>query len=401
MATLVNSTELLLDVIDAYAQQVPAARLLGGQFTPNGLKLNKTYTAHIAGLPTVEDVTSTYAVTGNDADTLLSDVDITVSKRKGVRLYWQNLNAISQDKHEYAKHVKNAGYALGKAFLDDLLTEVTSARFSQASEYSTANSDIDAIAAITEGMNSKGALGTGRVLLVSSAVATTLSKDPYFASRDYAGKVQGGNGYRMWENMHGFQLIQEYPGMPTNNGTALTSVSCANSGDLFTKASHGLETGDRVAITGFSAGITAGTYFVIYVSSSTFQLASTVADAIAGTAVAVSADGTGGTVTPTEAVTGFATDLTGINFIAGPEDHSEQQAMMTALGIPNVIDFETVTHPDHGITMSLVKYQDAGTGNISWMPVLLWGKKAGRKAGANAVGSYADYGGHILRLPAA
>lgn len=401
MATLVNSPELLLDIIDAYAKQVPAARLLGGQFTADGLKRNKQYTAHIAGLPTAENVTSTYAVTGNDADTLISDVPVTISKRMGVRLYWQNLNAISQDKNEYAKHVRNAGYVLGKAFMDDLLTEVTAARFSQASEFSTANSDVDAIADLTSGLNSKGALGTGRVLIVNSDVAKTLSVDPYFVSRDYAGQIQGGNGYRTWRNVHGFELIQEYPDMPTNNGTALTSVSCANTGDLFTKASHGLETGDRVYITGFSAGITAGTYFVIYASSSTFQLASSVSDAIAGTAVAVTADGTGGTVTQTEAVTGFATDLTGINFLAGPEDHSDQQAMMAAMNIPNVIDFETVTHPEHGISMSLVKYQDAGTGNITWMPVLLWGKVAGRQAGANAVGSYADYGGRILRLPAA
>jgi hypothetical protein len=84
-------------------------------------------------------------------------------------------------------------------------------------------------------------------------------------------------------------------------GTAITGVACANTGDTFTKNSHGLTTGQRVSIASFSAGIAAGIYFVIRVDANTFKLAASYAAAIAGTAVAVSADGTGGEVTPVTA----------------------------------------------------------------------------------------------------
>lgn len=58
--------------------------------------------------------------------------------------------------------------------------------------------------------------------------------------------------------------------------------------------------------------------------------------------------------------------------------------------------FDTVTDPESNITMSAVKFQDGKTGDITWMPVLLWGKQAGRQLGSNAIGSFTDYGGHIV-----
>lgn len=81
-------------------------------------------------------------------------------------------------------------------------------------------------------------------------------------------------------------------------GSALSGVTCANIGDLFTKSSHGLTTGQLVRVASFSAGITAGDYYAINVSANTFQLATTHANARNGIATAVSADGTGGSVTP-------------------------------------------------------------------------------------------------------
>lgn len=82
------------------------------------------------------------------------------------------------------------------------------------------------------------------------------------------------------------------------NDTAspLSSVTGANAGDLFTKASHGLATGDFVTAASFSAGFTAGFYYVIRTDANTFQLASTMALALAGTAVPITADGTGGVI---------------------------------------------------------------------------------------------------------
>ncbi len=74
--------------------------------------------------------------------------------------------------------------------------------------------------------------------------------------------------------------------------------------DLITIASHGFATGLRVAATTdgtLPAGLSATNYWIIKVSSSTFKLASSAANALAGTAVDITAAAGGGTHTLTPA----------------------------------------------------------------------------------------------------
>jgi len=401
--------EMLLDVIRAFKTRIPAAMLLGSDWRQQGLKYNAQYTAHIASVPVAESMSSTYAAaTGQAARDLLADVDITVSSRYGAPLDFTNLSLISDKKNEYDKVINGTGYSLAKVFIDDLLSMARSEYFSYGGVYATADCDIDMLNAVTEQLNTNGADSEGRVMIVNSAVASVLAKDSYVASRDYNGKLQGGSGYRQFRDVNGFSLIQEYPSLSLNNGTALTAVTSDATGgaaeDLFTKAAHGLVTGQRVRAHGFSAGTglngadlaAATTYYAIVLSSSTFQLATSLANAKAGTVYDVSADGTGGVITPAENIVAFASDLTGIQFLAGPEDHSVSDALATQLGIPRVMGFETVTDPESGITMSAVGYEGSGTGNLRWTPMLLWGKVAGRKASTNAVGTFMDKGGYLV-----
>lgn len=398
MPTL-SSPEILLDVVRAFRQSIPAVNLLGRNFSQTGLRLNKQYTAHVSGVATTEAVSSTYAVTGNNARDLLFDIPVTVNQRFGTRLFWENLLAIQDDKFEYNEVIAAAGYSLAKTMVDDLLRTARSEFFSQRTIIATADSDVDMLALVTSGMNNVGANPRGRVMFCNSAVASALAADSRLGSKDFAGQLQGEEGYRSWERVHGFRLIQEYPGLPTNNGTAVTGGAITASTDVYTKTAHGLVTGQRVALTSLTGGtgLTAGTvYFFIRTDANTGFLASTLANAIAGTRIDVTADASSVVLTPTENVTAFATDASGICFLAGPEDHSGQMALAESLGIPSVIAFDTVTDPESGITMSAVKFQDAGTGNLTWMPVLLWGKQAGRQVSTNAIGSFTDYGGHIV-----
>jgi hypothetical protein len=75
----------------------------------------------------------------------------------------------------------------------------------------------------------------------------------------------------------------------------ITGIVGESDDDTLTKAGHGLETGDAVTVT-FSAGFTgltsATTYYAIRTGSNTFKLAATLADAVAGTAIDITADGT-------------------------------------------------------------------------------------------------------------
>jgi hypothetical protein len=82
--------------------------------------------------------------------------------------------------------------------------------------------------------------------------------------------------------------------------------------------------------------------------------------------------------------------------IAGPPESGNAE-IMAALGIPQVMGWtEPVTDPDSGITMAAVSWQEAGTGDLYWSPVLLWGKALGRQAGDAAAGSICDYAGHRI-----
>ena len=401
LCVTLTATEMLLDVIRAFRTRIPAAMLLGNEWRSTPLKYNGAYTAHIASVPTAESMASTYAAaSGNVARDMLTDVDITVSSRYGTPLDWTNLTLISDRKNEYDKVIGGAGYALAKVFIDDLLSMAKSQYFSYSAIYTTANSDVDMVNEVTENLNTQGAYDSGRVMIVNSAVATTLSADARLASRDYSGQYTQGNGYRQFRDVNGFALIQEYPSLSLNNGTAVTGGAIEADDEVYTKTAHGLVTGQRVVLTSFSGGtgLTAATvWFFHALTANTGYLCATPTLAVAGTAgTACTVDATSVVLTPTENLTAFASDMSGIQFLAGPEDHTSQYALMSQLGIPSVMGFETVTEPESGITMSAVGYQDSGTGNLRWIPMLLWGKVAGRKAGTNAVGSNMDKGGFLI-----
>lgn len=96
--------------------------------------------------------------------------------------------------------------------------------------------------------------------------------------------------------------IQIAATVTTPSAGAFTAENVAN---LFTKATHGFKTGLKVRVSNsggaLPTGLSAATdYFVIYVSASTFKLASSLVNANAGTAIDISDDGTGTqTITPT------------------------------------------------------------------------------------------------------
>jgi hypothetical protein len=398
MATTLTASEILLDVIRAFAVRLPRLAGLGVQFRPTSLKLNKEYIGHISTVPTVRDYDAStgYAANAASARDHLVDVPVTVTRHRHAPLKWPYLNQIADDKQQYANVIGNAGYALARNFALDIAAEFKSRNFSQSSTYAAADCDVDMLTNVAGDMNVIGAMTEGRTAWLNTAAMNALSLDSRISSKDYSGQLVAGSSRRSFTNAYGFANIEEWPDLPTNNGTALTSVTGANTGDLFTKTAHGLVTGDRVTAADFSAGFTAGTYFVIYASSSTFQLATTEALAQAGTATAITADGTGGVITPTENIAGFAFTPEAMAIIAGPPEANDA-ALMAALGIPQIMGYtEPVTDPDSGITMAAVSWQAVGTGDLYWSPVLLWGKALGRQAGSAAAGSICDYAGHRI-----
>lgn len=396
-----TASEILMDVIDAFVKKLPMLPYIGADWRKNTLKLNQTYTAHVPSVPSVEDVSNAdySAMTGQNARDLLVDVPVTVNKHKGSKLKWTHLNAIKDNKMEYQKVIDLAGFAIAKQVVSDIIAGFTPVNFSQHSLFAVADSDCDMLDNICGDLNLAGAIPTGRFGVVNTSVANVLAADSRLTSADYAGQRVRGEGYRRWTDVNGFAEIMEYPDLSnTTGGTALTGVTAANTGDLFTKANHNLVTGQTVTAASFSAGFSDGTYYVIRVSSSTFQLASSYANAIAGTAAAVSADGTGGVITPTQTLTGFFGEARAVTLLGGIPDGMDLPDAL-GLNINRVNNVEIVTHPDLGISMAAVMWEDAGKLDINFVPTLVYGLSFGRQTDAGAAGapgSVLDYGGHRL-----
>ena len=393
MPTL-TSSEILLDVLQSFKRQIPALNRMGTDFRTNSLKKDQTYTAHIPTMPSVDDVTTTYNTTGQDARGLLVDVPVVVNRHKAVKLKWSHFDAIKDQKNRYEQVIANAGFALAEAVILDLLAGVTAANFSQSSTFATADCDVDMLTNVTGDLNTQKALNSGRVMLVNTDVANTLAGDPRLTSKEFAAQGVGGEGNRRWVNTNGFAEITEYSGMPLNNGTALNITGVASTDVITTASAHGFAVGDTVTIPTISggSGITASAttrYYVATVPSAT-TLTLVTASSVA---VNFTTDISSGTIQKFENVVAFGFDMRAFTLLAGIPDDFDQQ-FLTALNIPRVMGFEAVTDPDTGLTMAAVSWQDTGTGALIWAPTLVWGSALGRQGYTNAAGAKCDYAGH-------
>jgi hypothetical protein len=416
----VTSQQILLDVIGAFKKRFPAINMFGAQWRAQPLKLNKKHTAQIAsyGSASTYDATTGYANGANTARNGLIDVDVVTDQQPTYPLKWLHLDGIKDEKNQYAKVMAGAGYTLGKGCIDNgFFAKMTSRYFTKEVVSSVANFDYDVLQEITGTLNNQGVEPEGRVLFINTAAANVLAVDPRMISKDYAGQLLTGQGYRMWANVGGFALIQEYPDLPSNNGAQLTACSGEADDDLITKAAHGLETGDPVTFisgTGFT-GLTAGTrYFAIKASSSTFKVATTRALAVAGTGIDITVDGSSGVFQLQENLIAFAADGRAFASLAGvPEGMDE---MADQLGVVKTLTFDVITDPESKITMAAAKWQAAGTGDVFWCPTFVYGTNAGKQgstavagntaaansilAAANAAGVGMDYAGLRISLGA-
>jgi hypothetical protein len=385
LGVTLTTPALLIDVIDAFVKEFPLLKDIAAEFRPAGqpLKKGQKYTAHIAsyGSASTYDNTTGYANGANTARNGLVDVPVVTDVQPTYPLKWLHLDSIKDIKMQYEKVMAGAGYVLGKKVVDDgVFAKCTSRYFSYEVTKAVADFDYDALQALCTAGNGQSMQNTGRILVVNSDVAGVLGVDPRLISNQFAGQLQDGRAYREWRGVSGFARIIEYPDLPSNNGAQLTGVTGANSGDLMTKAAHGLETGDPVTfISGTTfTGLTAGTrYYAIKASSSTFQVALTRADAIAGTAVALSADGTSGVFQLQENLVAMMFDSRAFAFLQGvPEGIDGAHA--ASLGIPQTLAVEPVQAPS-GIAMAAAKFQEGATGNYYWVPTFIFGTNAGKQ----------------------
>lgn len=375
---------LLSDILEPFKTRFPMLRGMSTDFRAQPLKLSTNYTAHIRTLPSAAtyDGTTGYANGATSGRSLLVDVPITVDAHKHVPLKLEHLNIIKDHKNDYLGTVADAGYVLGKTMVDSVLLKgARNSAFTNTVTDTVANSDRDTLAAACEAMNTNGASPFGRCGIVSSSVMTSLMGDAEISSRDYYGQLAGGNALRVLRNIEGFESIYEYPEFPSD---AASQTFTAATTDICTAAAHGFKTGDKVRVssaTTLPAGLSAATtYFVIYLTADTFSLATTDANAQAGTAINISDTGTGAhSIVGYENTTGLFFERRAIAVLAGIPAGTPELA--AAFGIPQVMAFTSMTEPDSGFSASLVRWQQAGTGDLYVSPAAIWGSALGRQSG--------------------
>lgn len=388
--------EILADVIDAFKVRVPAVNRMGRDFRPNGLKLNQTYTAHIAGIPSVTSYDANaggYQANSQSARALLTDVPIVVDQHKKVTIHWNHLDSIADKKQEYDKVVGNMGYALAKEVVMSIIAKANRRTLTQQSVYSTANSDLDAVEAIRSAMNLVGAAPSGRTGIVNTPVASSLNLDDRVLSKDYRGEMHGSDALRVFRNVAGFEEVMEWPELPLNNGTA-TAITGTASTDVINLVANTFQDGDRVYFPELAggAGLTAGntSYYVRDKATDSFKVSATAG----GAAVDITTNYTSGTVQLVENLTGLFFDPSALAILAGiPEDF---ETVMSGMRAPEVSSIHTYTDPETGLTLAGISERQQGTLKAFLSITLVWGSAVGRQLSTNAAGALTDYAGHRL-----
>lgn len=310
MPATLSTNQLVNDVIDAFKVQFPVFRSMGTDFATGQAKLGQQVIARVSKVPTAAtyDATTGYKNGATSANSTVEDVTVTLNQHKHIPIKISHLDQIATTRDLYSDSIRNVAYAMGKTFLDYILSLSVAANFTQSTTETINNTSRDTLGKVRKAMNAKGAMNFGRYGIVNSDFYEQLEKDARITSADYYAQRTGANGYGMLQNVSGFSAIYEYPDLPAN--------------------SHNQS--------------------AVFADPRAFVLA-----------------------------TGIPSD-TGV--------------IAARYGIPQVMSQEVISDPMSGMQFLLLKWQEAGTGDLYFSLAFLYGATAGAAGGS--AGDKTDYAGH-------
>lgn len=394
MPTL-STTLLLQDTLKAYHDLFPMIGAMGTDFNAGPLRLGDNVIAHIETLPTAADYDENnggYENGATEGSDLLVDVPIHVDKHRHVPLKWSHLKAIQNQKKTYKGTVENAAFVLGREQVQSVFAKANAANVSKEAISPAADVDYEVLTHINGEMNKNGASPRGRIGVINTDIANALEGDVRITSKDFYGIQTGGNAYRVFRSIAGFQAIYEFPTL-ANNNIASGAVTATAATDLLTKAGHGFKNGNKVRFTTadtLPAPLAINTtYYVRDAGTDTFKLALTDGGAV----IDITTAGTGAhAVAGYENLSGFFFEASAVALRSGvPEQTAEYAA---ELGIPQTMAMEILKNPESRMTLALMKWQKGGTGNLYVSPTAIWGSSVGRQGGA--AGTITDRGAYRL-----
>lgn len=217
MATL-SATEILVDTLDAFRMEVPMLNAFSTDFSTATAVKDQIIMAHVSGLPAVQsyDATTGFKANAATADSLLTDVPVTLDQLKHVPIKVSYLTQLASKKNLYLEAIRNYAYVLGKSVVDYALTKVVAAQFSYTVTEAVANTTLDTLENVRTKLNANAAAPSGRFGLVNSAVSGALLTDQRISSALFYGQLNGNRGYRTLQNVAGFENVWEYPDLPSN-----------------------------------------------------------------------------------------------------------------------------------------------------------------------------------------
>jgi hypothetical protein len=203
MALTLYENELLATVLDKFKVQFPMLSAFTTDFGNGGVVLNQTKTARVRKAATVRDYDGTTGYAANAAATsaLLEDVPVTMNRHKHVPVVIDHIDQAGSTLNLMEEAAAEIAFDLGKEAVDYVLGLCKGSNFSQSSEYTQANSDLDATENIRGDLNAIGARQTGRFGIVNTGAALSLGTDARVASRDYHGILNGANAFRGFANV--------------------------------------------------------------------------------------------------------------------------------------------------------------------------------------------------------
>lgn len=310
MPATLSTNKLVNDVIDAFRVNFPMFSNMATDFATGEAVFNQQVIARVAKIPTAADYDATtgYKNGAQSANDIVEDVAVTLDQHKHIPIKIDFIDQISTQRNLYDEAIRNIGYAMGKTFLDYILSKAVAANFSEVTTASIGNTSRDTLGNVRKKMNIKGAAPFGRFGIVNSDFFEKLEGDARIASSDYYGQRTGENAYGILRNISGFSAIYEYPSLPAN-----------------------------------SENLSA-----IFADPRAFVLA------------------------------------TGIPSRTGN--------IAAQYGITQVMSQEVISDPNSGMQFLLLKWQEAGTGDLYMSLAFLYGAVAGKQGGS--AGAKTDFGGH-------
>ncbi len=307
-----------------------------------------------------QDRTPGQAYSSKVSNTQTGARKILINKEKVIGLGFTNEEAQNQVSFDPELHGLIKGHDLARTVLQDIFGVVRYGKFPNATLAPLAASAFDHndVAELAQKcMEADWPQLPRPGLALNPAYHFALLKQPALLDASQSGSTDALRNARVNDIM-GFSEVGSN-GIPLNNGSAQSFTAVAAT-DLCTATGHGLLTGDQVVCTTTTtlpAGLATGTYYyVIKVSDNTFKLASSLANANAGTAVDITDTGTG-----THSIA-LRTNLVGVAGAPSAIITGFRPVIPTQGIRQKLVNFELVDDPESGLTLEFRHIADEDTG---------------------------------------